>query len=84
MPVSQATCVSRMEEAREPRGLSRGLRAYLQWEYGEDARFVGAQLARSNGAKASHKRPGFGRAVVRALAKIPETFAAAFGTPEGA
>ncbi len=84
MLASQALCVSRVNEARETHGLSSELRAYVKWEYGGEAPFVAAQIGRANGVRSARKEEGFGRAALRALAKLPEALAAAFANPGGA
>lgn len=84
LPVSQATWMSRMNEAREPQRLSRELRTYLRWEYGGDASYVCVRLAREDGFRSARKGVGLGRATLHAFAKLSETLVAAFATPGGA
>ncbi len=84
LPGMQANLVSQMHVNHATRGLSEELARYVRWEYAGDGATVRASIAGAQKAKGARKREGTGRWVVRLLAKIPESLAAAFATPGGA
>lgn len=83
LPATQASLVSQMRVTYPPRGYPEGLEQYVRLEYGGNASAVRAMIARADGIRSAKTRKGVGRAILRALAKISDTFAMA-GTPGSA
>ncbi len=84
LPGMQASVVSQMYANHATRGLSKELARYVRWEYAGDGAAVRAAIAEARRVKSARKREGAGRWVVRLLAKIPESLAAALASPGGA
>ncbi len=82
LPGTQATLVSKMRVTYPPYGASEGLARFVHLEYGGDWTEVRAMIAQADRVRSARKANGFGRAILRVLARIPEALAA--GTPGGA
>jgi hypothetical protein len=80
LPVSQASLVSKMRVDGTP--VPKGLREYARLEYNGDGGAIYAALRESR-SRRRRANGGMVRTVLRSLAKVPQTLAAALATPGG-
>ncbi len=83
LPVTQASLVSRMRVIDPPRGVSVDLARYVQREYGANAAFARAMIARGKEVQRLRMWKRSDSLLRRFVASITETFARVGDNPGG-